>query len=120
MRRSVFVGMAGLLGLIGLSSVYAEDVTLVDGNIWASTSQAEKVAYIVGAGNMLEVEFAFQKQTDNPPADDQTTATRFWSKLDDVGVDDLIRAVDAFYADNPGERTKPVLVVVWNLYVEPE
>jgi hypothetical protein len=35
-----------------------------------------------------------------------------------VSLDELIDTVDAFYQDNPNQMTVPVLVVLWNSFVE--
>jgi hypothetical protein len=55
-----------------LGSAYAEDVPLIDGNIWAVSTEVEKESYLVGAGNFMTVEHVFQQQMDNPPTDEQS------------------------------------------------
>ena len=109
-----------LVGAFGTVSAQEADVPLNDGALWQASSQVEKTAYLVGAANFLEVEYVVQQQSDNKATDDQSAIRRWWDALKDDSLDDLINAVDAFYRDNPDQMTVPVLVVIWNTFVETE
>ena len=109
-----------LVGAFGMVSAQEVDVPLNDGALWQASSQVEKTAYLVGAANFLEVEYVVQQQSDNKATDDQSAIRRWWDALKDDSLDDLINAVDAFYRDNPDQMTVPVLVVIWNTFVETE
>ena len=95
-----------------------EDSPMVDGVMWEESSHVEKIAYLVGAGNLLTVEYIVQQKSENPPTDEQTSIDEWWEAIGDTSYDDLIATIDAFYRDNPRQMTVPVLVVIWNTYVE--
>ncbi len=123
--RKIRVGLKGsTLGLVCLAisafgTAYAEeDSPMADGVLWGESSHVEKTAYLVGAGNFLTVEYIVQQQSGNPPTDEQSSITRWWSGVENTSLDDLIATADAFYRDNPNQMTVPVLVVIWNAYVE--
>lgn len=97
-----------------------EDVPLADGGLWTKSSRAEKVAYIVGAGNMMVVEYLFQEAAKKRPSDDQTVIQRFYRGVDNLTLDDLIGRIDQWYKKNPDKLKEPVLVVIWQDVVEPK
>ena len=115
------IGLSYLLVLaFGTASAQEDDFPMTDGPLWEASSRVEKTAYLVGAGNFLEVEYVVQQQSENPPTDDQSSVRQFWDGLEDESLDGLIDAVDAFYRDNPDQSTVPVLVVLWNTFVDTE
>ncbi len=115
---------ASLAGLVCLAvgafgTAFAEeDIPLTEGTLWGESSRVEKTAYLVGAGNFLTVEYVVQQQSDTQPTDEQSSIRQFWDGLEDVSLDELIDAVDNFYQENPDKQTVPVLVVIWNSFVE--
>ena len=116
---------ATLTGLVfALGSAFADDasddVPLIDGTIWTESTDVEKESYLVGAGNFMTVEYVFQQQMDNPPTDEQSAVPRYWHAIEDVTLNDMIVVIDRWYADNPDSQETPVLVVIWNEYVENE
>ena len=118
--------LAASLMCIGfaLGSAFADDasddVPLIDGIIWAESTDVEKESYLVGAGNFMTVEYVFQQQIENPPTDEQSAVPRYWHAIEDVTLNDMIDVIDSWYMDNPAELETPVLVVIWNEYVEKE
>jgi len=86
--------------------------------MWEESSHVEKMSYLVGAGNFLTVEYIVQQKSETPPTDEQTSIDEWWEASGDTSYDDLIATIDAFYRDNPRQMTVPVLVVIWNTYVE--
>ena len=124
MRKQV-VGLRKLvIGAIGLALSYnvalaqADDFPLTAGTLWNASSDVEKNAYMVGAGNFLEVEYVVQQQSGNPPTDEQSAVREWWDGLEDETLNGLMAAVDSFYADNPDQLDVPVLVVIWQLFVD--
>ncbi len=115
---------ASLAGLVCLAvgafgTAFAEeDIPLTEGTLWGESSRVEKTAYLVGAGNFLTVEYVVQQQSDTQPTDEQSSIRQFWDGLEDVSLNELIDAVDNFYQENPDKLTVPVLVVIWNSFVE--
>ena len=117
LKRSI-VALASL-AMSAFGTAFAEeDSPMVDGVMWEESSHVEKIAYLVGAGNFLTVEYIVQQKSENPPADEQTSIDEWWEAIEGTSLDDLIATVDAYYRDNPRQMTVPVLVVIWNTYVE--
>ena len=96
-----------------------EDVPLVNGEHWTKSSRAEKVAYIVGAGNLMVLEYLYQGEAKQKPTDDQTVIQRFYKGVDGLSLDELINRIDQWYSKHPDKLKEPVLVVVWHDIVEP-
>ena len=116
--RSIIIGVFCILtGAFG-TAFAEEDSPMAAGVMWEESSQVEKTAYLVGAGNFLTVEYIVQQKSENPPTDEQSAIRRWWDELEGVSLDELIDTVDAFYRDNPNQMTVPVLVVLWNSFVE--
>ena len=96
-----------------------EDVPLVDGALWVKSSHSEKISYLVGAGNLMVVEYLFQTGSKNMPSDDQTIIQRLYKATDGQTLDGLIERIDTWYQDHPDKMNEPVLVVIWKDIVEP-
>ena len=101
-----------------VSAQAQEPPPLIDGTIWTESSEVEKESYLVGASDFLMVELIVQSKADTPLTDDQSAISEWHDALEHVIYEDLIEAIDAWYAANPGSIDTPVLVVVWNEYVE--
>ena len=97
----------------------ADDVPLVDGNIWAKSSHVEKTSYIVGISNFISLEYAYQSKAKTPPTRDQSSVPDFFNKTDNVTLDEAIGTVDQWFKSHPDEMDKPVLDVIWTQLVEP-
>ena len=46
----------------------AEELPYIDGTSWSASSINEKKAYIMGMGNFLNVEYAYQVKSGKPPS----------------------------------------------------
>ena len=117
--RGSLIGMVCLVvAAFGTAFAQEEDSPMVAGVLWGESSHPEKTAYLVGAGNLLTVEYIVQQKSDNQPSDEQSSIRQWWNGLEDVSLDDLINTVDTWYQENPEELQVPVLVVLWNSYIE--
>lgn len=96
----------------------ADESLLADGNAWVASSEPEKEAYLYGVGNMMTVEYIVQDKATTAPTDEQSSIRRWWNALEAVDVEEVMARVDAWYAANPDKLAEPVLVVIWNEYVE--
>ncbi len=97
----------------------AEDVPLVDGKLWRISSKIEKKSFLIGASNLLSIEYTYQIKGKNPPTDKQSIIPRFYKNIDDVTLDQAIDKIDQWYQDNPDKLNEPVLAVIWLSMVEP-
>ena len=110
--------MAAFLVSLPASVLASEDVPLADGELWSKSSRPEKIAYIVGAGNMMVVEYLYQEGAKQKPSDDQTIIQRFYDASDGISLDEIIDRIDQWYKTHPDKMKEPVLVVIWNELVE--
>lgn len=97
----------------------AEQLGFVTGKSWGSSSRGERTAYLIGIGNLLSVENAFQQLSGNRPTDQQTLIRATWDAVGPKTTNQVYRIVDDWYAANPDQQHKPVLDVIWDQIVEP-
>ena len=114
----VIVCATALLVSLPAAGSASEDVPLADGELWSKSSRPEKVAYIVGAGNMMVVEYLYQEGAKQKPTDDQTIIQRLYNASDGISLDEIIDRIDQWYKTHPDKMKEPVLVVIWNELVE--
>ena len=103
---------------VGLPALAQDDPPLVDGTVWMESSRLEKEVYLVGADDFLTVEYIVQQQSEDPPTDEQSAISEWWTALEGSDFDDMVDTIDAWYAANPESMETPVLVVIWNSYVD--
>ncbi len=96
------------------------DAPLIDGEVWMVSSESEKEAYLVGVGNLMTVEYVVQQEAENSPTTDQTAIPDLWQGISEQSINGLVKAVDDWYKANPDSLDRPVLVVIWRTFVEPE
>jgi hypothetical protein len=92
------------------------ELRVVDGNLWAASSVAEKRAYLIGVANVVAVNRVVQAKLDKP--DQPTTNDRIDAALDVGTIDSAIKQIDGWYAANPSRKDVPVLGVVWMAMVK--
>jgi hypothetical protein len=115
-RNIVLSGIFACIALAG--SVQAQDAGLVDGSMWSVSSEEEKEAYLIGAGNFMTIELIVQSKADTELTEHQTAVDNWAAGLDDVTINQMVATIDAWYSANSGSMETPVLVVLWNSYVE--
>lgn len=97
-----------------------EDLGFVNGKTWLESSTGEKLSYLVGIGNLMNVEYAYQQKSGDPPSNEQSIMPRLYKALADVSLDELENRIDRWYESHPKEKNKPVVSVIWIELVEPE
>jgi hypothetical protein len=120
LKFSAFAIVCALALLVSLpyATLASEDIPLVDGELWKKSSVAEKKSYLVGAGNLMVVEYLYQNGSKQVPSDDQTVVQRMYKATDGVTLDGLIGQIDQWYQKHPDKMKEPVLVVIWHEIVE--
>jgi len=87
----------------------AGDVPLVTGEHWTKASEAEKKAFLVGAANVISVEYELRK-------DDRRTRpgmiNALITKLQPMSLTDISKAVDDYYAAHPDQVSRAVVEVI--------
>jgi hypothetical protein len=105
--------MAVMLVTVGLGTMAPAQAELrvVDGNLWAASSLAEKRAYLIGVANAVAVNRALQQKRGT--LDRNAANNRIEMALDAGTIDRAIDRIDGWYTANPGRKDAPVLGVVW-------
>jgi hypothetical protein len=101
--------------IANLAQAQAE-LRVVDGNLWAASSMAEKRAYLIGVANVVAVNRAVQVQEGK--VDPQSANNRIDAAFDSGTIDSAVSRIDAWYAANPSRKGVPVLGVVWTEMVK--
>ena len=113
---TVALALALLLSLSG--SGWAATKNLLTGKIWTRMTQDEKVAYLWGGGDVVDVERRLME--DFP----QLKVENFSFKVREgfpstVTNNEVARAVDKWYRDNPDKLNVTVIRVIWDTMIKP-
>jgi hypothetical protein len=100
-----------------LPGAHAQDIPLVTGELWTTSSEPVKKAYLVGIANMIQVEAAYEGAT--PPTDAQSIMPRIAKGMTGQTLDGVRQALDRWYAANPGRLQRPVIETIWFEMVVP-
>ena len=112
MKKMLTLLLPVLLAVLGTTAWAAEDLEIVTGEHWASSSLEQKRAYLFGIGNVLEIEQAM--------AGDDYEARRGSSiihvlldGLSGVSIADIVTQLDKFYTDHSEQSSRPVIEVLY-------
>lgn len=120
LRRTLIASAVCLSFAVLPTQGVAENVPIVDGKLWAASSNAERKAYLIGASNFIVLEDAVQSEAKKPPTPYQSSVPDFYRYTSDVTLDGAIQVIDGWYTNNPGKTDTPVLTVLWKALVEPK
>lgn len=109
LRVTTFAAGMALAGAWGVA--HAQEVPMVTGEHWTTSTEAAKKAYLVGIANLVQVETAFYAA--NPPSDSQNFVPRLARGLKGETLDSVRQGLDRWYAANPGRLQRPVLETIW-------
>jgi len=109
LRMTMFAAGVALAGAGGVA--HAQEVPMVTGEHWTTSTEAAKKAYLVGIANLVQVETAFYAA--NPPSDSQNFVPRLARGLKGETLDSVRQGLDRWYAANPGRLQRPVLETIW-------
>jgi len=98
-------------------SALAQEVPIVNGELWTKSTEQVKKAYLVGIANVLQVETAYQAA--NKPSDTQSLVPRAAKGLQGQTLDTVREGLDRWYAANPSRLQRPVLETLWFEMVVP-
>ncbi len=134
--RKRIVGLLLALALVsGASAAGAQEeatrsgdpIAQLTGDVWQKTSPDNKAAFLFGMDTAIAVEYAVNgKLTEAAAARGKTPAStlspfeKAWVKaFKDTPRRQIIQEVDAWYAANPGELSRPVMNVLWYQVIQP-
>ncbi|QAZ66649.1 hypothetical protein [Solidesulfovibrio carbinolicus] len=111
-RKSLLRLLGGLVLtlLLAVPALAVEyEVPVVTGEHWTKSTPQERKAFLVGAATIIELEQ--EVQGDTPP---KKTTIDVWCKgLAPYSFDQMVTAIDQWYAANPDKVTRPVVEVMW-------
>ena len=111
-RKSLLRLLGGLVLtlLLAVPALAVEyEVPVVTGEHWMKSTPQERKAFLVGAATIIELEQ--EVQGDTPP---KKTTIDVWCKgLSPYSFDQMVTAIDQWYAANPDKVTRPVVEVMW-------
>jgi hypothetical protein len=114
-RGLMFVASVALAAAWG--SARADEVPLVSGQHWTTSTPELKKAYLVGVANILQLEAAYHAA--NPPSDAQSVVPRAAKGLKMHTLDSVREGLDRWYAANPDKLQRPVIETIWFEMVVP-
>jgi hypothetical protein len=93
----------------------------LSGHFWQTLSQDNKIAYIWGLSNLVELERTnLGTQQPQPPTDERKSFMPYLAYgLSGMSIQQVIGQVDACYMVHPGQRDQPVLNAIVQAVVMP-
>lgn len=115
MRKLILVACAALAMTAG--AAHAQEVPLVNGQHWTTSTEAMKKAYLIGIANAIQIEVAYGGAT--PASDGQSVIPRMAKGLKKHTLDTVREGLDKWYAANPDKLQRPVIETIWFEMVVP-
>lgn len=123
MKKNWLIGLTSvalaLAFLLSLScSGWAATKNLLRGDVWTVMTQDEKVAYLWGAGDVVDVEKRLME--DYPELQVENFSVKVRQGLPtSLTMNDLIASVDTWYKANPDKLDVTVIRVIWDTSIKP-
>lgn len=106
--RPLLVGAALIVAAAAMPA-RAGDVPLVTGEHWTKASEAEKKAFLVGAANVISVEYELRKD-DRRARPGMINA--LITKLQPMSLTDISKGIDDYYTAHPDQLSRAVVEVI--------
>jgi hypothetical protein len=90
---------------------HADEVPVITGEQWVSSSEEVKKVFLIGAANFAKVEVAHQGS--NPLSDNQSLVPRFQKGLKGQTLDTVREGLNKWYASHPERLQQPVIDTIW-------
>ena len=116
-----YVSVILLTGLLftGSSSCFAQGTTPspdVDGFVWMKSTDAEKKAFLFGAGTAIALEYQMRAKR----AEEPSKFIKGWIEaFDNMSWAEMASKLDAFYESNPDKENRLVFDVLWHEMIKP-
>ncbi|MDX2507648.1 MAG: hypothetical protein QNL62_24675 [Gammaproteobacteria bacterium] len=112
MKKLSILILSFVFVMLSTSAWCAEDLVIINGGHWVTSTMEQKRAFLFGIGNMLEIEQAM--------AGDHYEAMREHSivpvlleGLSGISIADLVMQLDKYYAQHPQDMKKAVIEVLY-------
>jgi hypothetical protein len=121
MKASRWVGNFSVLAIVVAVILCAGSVVaapnVMKGDVWVIMNQDQKVAYILGAGDVVDVEWDLMQKV--PELKRENFSAKAVEALANTATNDIIAKVDQWYQANGDKLDTPVLLVIWNTMIKP-
>ncbi|MGK9165076.1 hypothetical protein KXR53_02195 [Inquilinus limosus] len=107
--KPLLVG-AALIAAAAAVPARAGDVPLVTGDHWIKASEAEKKAFLVGAANIISVEYELRR--DDRRRAQPGVVDDLIIGLQPMSLADISKAIDDYYAAHPDQVSRAVVEVI--------
>jgi hypothetical protein len=100
----------------------ASEAQLLAGNVWQTLSRDNKIAYVWGIGNLVELErINLGMQPLEPPTttDRKSFLPYLMYGLSGIPIEEIVNHIDAYYTTHPDQRSQPVLDAIFQTIVKP-
>ena len=122
MKASRWVGNFSVLAIVVAVILCAGSVfaapNVMKGDVWVIMNQDQKVAYILGAGDVVDVEWDLMQKV--PELKRENFSAKAVEALENTATNDIIAKVDQWYQANGDKLDTPVLLVIWNTMIKPK
>ena len=112
MKRLLILLIPLLLTVSGTTAWAGEDLEIINGEHWASSSLEQKRAFLFGIGNMLEIEQAMAGD-DFESMRGRSIVPVLLDGLSGVSIADIVTQLEEFYAVHPDQSTRAVIEVLY-------
>jgi hypothetical protein len=112
MKKLLTLLLPVLLAVFGATAWAAQDLVIVNGEHWASSSLEQKRAYLFGVGNVLEIEQAMAGDSYKDMRG-RSIVPVLLEGLSGIGIANMVTQLDKFYAAHPGQAKRPVIEVLY-------
>lgn len=109
-----------LLGAGSSSDVIAAEeikAPLLTGITWIQMSQDQKVGYIWGTGDVIDLEQEIMEIY--PELKRESFVTKAVEGIGDVQINEIIATVDSYYKAHPDQVNLSVIRVIWDTMIKP-
>ncbi len=103
---------------LGMEQGTAAESKLLEGGDWVKMSLEGKRAFVVGVGEMADIEEEMIHR--HPELRRDSFSEKLAEVLGDVPVDTVVNQIDSFYKRHPDKLDVPVMRVVWDEMIKPK
>ena len=123
MKKIAFM-VAGISLLLLCTAVWAggkedPDLVIVTGEHWTTASRDEKVAYLFGIGNMLEIEQAMQGKNPSKLIRNNSIVPVLIKGLSGLSTNKVREMLDQWYKKRPDQLKRSVIEVLYTEFALP-
>jgi len=91
---------------------------LLTGIEWQKATQSEKVAFVWGVCHVVTIEQILAQKFPSLKAED--FSAKVAEGMSGLKINDIVAAVDEYYAANPSQLGKPAIGVMWDKMIKPK